>query len=150
MNRYANNTNIQPMQAGSINAAQFTPPPLPSHIDLNLCNRSRLPVIQFTVEKGTKRIMGSSFENLEVWKKSCRLSIRLCGSARVCWPKNQQDRSSGRGKADENETLLVRGTDNRKKGSFFRRGGVLFLLINSLMGDPNLCACLGKLFCPRS
>ena len=36
MNRYANNTNIQPMQAGSINAAQFTPPPLPSHIDLNL------------------------------------------------------------------------------------------------------------------
>jgi hypothetical protein len=38
-----------------------------------------LPVIRFTVKKDRKqkRIIGSVFENLEVWKKLCGLSIRF-------------------------------------------------------------------------
>jgi len=52
-----------------------------------------LPVILFTVEKGKKqkRIMGSSFEDLEVWKKSCRLSIRLYGLLRDCRDYGMKD-----------------------------------------------------------
>lgn len=41
--------------------------------------------LQFTVKrKKLKRIMGSSFEDLEVWKKSCKLSVRLYEFLRNC------------------------------------------------------------------
>lgn len=35
--------------------------------------------------------MGSSFENLEVWKKSCRLSIRLYGLLKDCRDYGMKD-----------------------------------------------------------
>jgi four helix bundle protein len=44
-----------------------------------------------------KRVMGSSFEDLEVWKKSCRLSVRLYELLRSCRDyglKDQMLRSS--------------------------------------------------------
>jgi len=35
--------------------------------------------------------MGSSFENLDIWKKSCRLSIRLYGLLKDCRDDGMKD-----------------------------------------------------------
>jgi len=52
-----------------------------------------LPVIQFTVKKDKKqkRIIGSVFEDLEVWKKLCGLSIRFYGLLRDCRDYGMKD-----------------------------------------------------------
>ena len=55
---------------------------------------SRLPV---NSKSGTKKKMKSSFEELEVWKKSCRLSVRIYNLLRDCRDygiKDQMLRSS--------------------------------------------------------
>jgi hypothetical protein len=57
-----------------------------------------------------------------------------CGSAWVCWPKNQQDRSSGRGTEGKNEAVLVgHWSQAKKKRGFFSYGEVLFLLTSPLI-----------------
>ena len=62
-----------------------------------------------------------------------------CGSAWVCWPKNQQEGSNGCGKGGENEAVLVRDVGAiRKKEAFFSYGEVFFLLTYHLRGGPLL------------